>query len=127
MKKDVKDLGASLPEVLKLRPVTFRWKSGPDARLHYGLIAQEVEKVLPEVVVHGSNPDEALGMNYAELVPVLIAAIKTQEERIAKLEQARAPVTASMLGGNTGLGIVAGLAPLGLVVALRKRKNRNAS
>lgn len=47
------------------------------------LIAQDVNKIVPEVVSDG----EYLGMNYGELVPVLISAIQEQQKTIEKLEK----------------------------------------
>src|SRR5262249_37607223 len=95
MKKDVCDLRYGLGEILKLRPVSFRWKTGPDTeRTHLGLVAQEVEKVLPELVVHGDSPADPLGMDYAGLIPVLVKAVQAQQReieeqdaRVARLER----------------------------------------
>ncbi|HEX8460415.1 MAG TPA: hypothetical protein VF623_03260, partial [Segetibacter sp.] len=51
-----------------------------------GLIAQDVKKLIPEVVI-GDVTKEKLGMNYAELVPVLINAIKEQQKQIEDLKK----------------------------------------
>ncbi|HVV48572.1 MAG TPA: tail fiber domain-containing protein [Polyangia bacterium] len=103
LKQDVRDIKYGLPEILKLRPVTFRWKSGDDtSAVHMGLIAQETEKVVPEAVVHGAKASDPLGMEYTSLIPVLVKAIQTQQktidqqnDRIARLER------------KTGIGPVA--------------------
>jgi hypothetical protein len=50
-----------------------------------GLLAQDVKSIIPEVVV-GDEKKENLGMNYAEMVPVLINAIKTLSKEIDTLE-----------------------------------------
>jgi hypothetical protein len=110
-KENVKPLPYGLDEVAALRPVTFEWISGQDDRLHYGLIAQEVREVLPEVVSGDDGPNGTLGINYGELVPVLVnavqeqkAEIETQAEQIADLEarlealEERQPVQASQPG-----------------------------
>ncbi|MDC7784764.1 tail fiber domain-containing protein [Rhodoplanes sp. TEM] len=72
--------------VARLRPVTFRWRRGGDERRHYGLIAQEVLEVMPEAA--GAMPDEELGqvltVNYAALVPPLIAL---NQELMRKVEE----------------------------------------
>ncbi len=80
LKKNIHDLPYGLAEVLKLNPVGYNWKdnTGGDK---IGLIAQEVRKVIPEVVV-GDESKENLGMNYAELVPVLINAIKDLKKEL---------------------------------------------
>jgi hypothetical protein len=94
LKKDVADLGYGLREVLRLRPVTYRWKDRPEDRQHLGMIAQEVRDVLPEVVVTGADADAPLGMSYAELVPVLVKAIQEQQRGIAALAAENAALRA---------------------------------
>jgi DNA recombination-dependent growth factor C len=49
-----------------------------------GLIAQDVEKVLPSVVVTEANTEKTKGMKYAELIPVLIKAMQEQQVEIQK-------------------------------------------
>ena len=74
----------------KLKGVKFEWKTdeysekGLPEGTHYGLIAQEVEKVFPEVIREDNEGYKAL--SYSELIPVLIEAIKEQEKRIEALE-----------------------------------------
>jgi hypothetical protein len=85
LKRDIAPLTYGLDEVRRLQPVSFRWKDGDDGE-HLGLLAQDVREVVPEVV-HGSGiPGEALGMNYGELLPVLINAIQEQQEQIEQLQ-----------------------------------------
>ena len=50
-----------------------------------GLIAQEVEEVLPQVVINNANGLKSV--SYGNIVAVLIEAIKEQEIRIQKLEE----------------------------------------
>jgi hypothetical protein len=124
LKKDVRELSYGLEAALRLRPVAFRWKQGPDAKQHLGLIAQEVQSVIPEVVRDAPDPTgpSFLAIDYPELVPVLLRSIQeqnklilTQEARIRALEGRSPPRLSSMLGG--GGGIAFGLIPLGLFVA----------
>jgi endosialidase-like protein len=79
LKTGVAQLRYGLAEVMQMRPVSFQWKGRADERTYLGLIAQEVETVVPEAVEHDTDPDTPLGMNYSALVPVLIKAV--QEER----------------------------------------------
>lgn len=74
LKKNILPLQYGLQEILQLVPVSYDWKDNSGTN-KIGLIAQEVKKVIPQVVV-GEENKENLGMNYAELVPVLINAIK---------------------------------------------------
>ncbi|MBI4647563.1 MAG: tail fiber domain-containing protein [Bacteroidia bacterium] len=85
LKKDIQKLDYGLSEVLKLEPVSFYWKQNDRGR-KIGLIAQEVQNVIAEVVVVGEDPQKTLGLNYAELVPVLIKAI---QEISAEMEETK--------------------------------------
>jgi hypothetical protein len=92
-KENITELPYGLEQVKQLQPVAFTWKDGSPQDVHYGLVAQEVAEVLPEVVEAGDDPQGTLGMNYSELIPVLIRAmqeqqveIDTQAEQIASLE-----------------------------------------
>ncbi len=91
-KKEIHAIEYGLETVKKLRPVSYYWKSG-DTDKKLGLIAQEVLEIIPEVVNVPEDEEGLYGMSYSELVPVLIQSIqelselvKTQEERILKLE-----------------------------------------
>ncbi len=84
LKQGVENLGYGLREVMRLRPVTFKWKESDDARTHLGLIAQEVKPIIPEAIERGATPDVALGMNYTSFVPVLIKAVQEQQAEIAR-------------------------------------------
>lgn len=79
LKNDINDLEYGLQDVLKLRPRIYRMPL--DVRI--GLIAQEVEEVLPEVVSGGKNK----AVSYNDLIPVLINAIKEQQKKIEELEE----------------------------------------
>ncbi|MBC7904912.1 MAG: tail fiber domain-containing protein [Gemmatimonadaceae bacterium] len=84
LKKDIVALPYGLKEVMQMQPVKYNWiDNSPGNKI--GLLAQEVKKIVPEVVA-GDETKENLGMNYAELVPVLINAIK---ELKADLELAK--------------------------------------
>lgn len=86
LKKDVTALGYGLDHVMQLRPVSYRWTSSEDTSVHLGLIAQEVRDVVPEAVV-GNEAEENLGLNYSELIPVLIGAIQDQQRQIEELQE----------------------------------------
>lgn len=85
LKEQITDMQYGLNEIMKLRPVTYRWKQDP-AMLKVGLIAQEVQQVVPEVVV-GNAQSDTLGMNYAELVPVLIKSVQELKKEIEDLKK----------------------------------------
>jgi hypothetical protein len=81
LKTRISNLKYGLDEVMALRPVSYSWKSDLNSR-KIGLIAQDVQKIVPEVV----SDEEFMGMNYGELVPVLINAIQEQQKKIVSLE-----------------------------------------
>lgn len=80
LKANIVDLEYGLSEVLSMRPVSYNMKKGDTKQLHLGLIAQEVEIIVPEVVSKKSDKAQTRSMRYSELIPVLIKA--TQEQQI---------------------------------------------
>lgn len=89
----------ALDKVQQLTGVKFKWKreaDNPDAKVRVGLIAQDVQAVLPEAV-DDDSPDlitdeetgkvsGGLGVRYTELVPLLVNAIKELTARVVALE-----------------------------------------
>jgi hypothetical protein len=87
LKEQVTALGYGLSEILRLRPVSYVLKDSNDRRTHLGLIAQEVEPLIPEAVRPGAGPEEPWAMTYASLTPVLIKAIQDQQTIIESLRE----------------------------------------
>jgi hypothetical protein len=102
LKENVSDLGAGLNEIRRLRPVTFNWIDNPEDGQHYGLIAQEVAEVLPEIVDGGGDAGQPLGMNYAEVVPVLVNAVQEQQAQIESQADQIASLEARLLASEKG-------------------------
>ena len=85
LKKDVKTINNALSKIEKIRAVTFHWKKkGWTKTLQYGVIAQELQKVFPNMVK--KFPDGYLRVNYQELVPVLIEGVKELKKENDKLK-----------------------------------------
>ena len=80
-KTNLKPLENSLDKVLKLQGYSFNWKESPNDPKDIGLIAQDVEKIIPEVVFT-NRTDGYMGINYSKLPAVLIEAIKEQQNKI---------------------------------------------
>lgn len=98
-KENIKDISYGLTEIMKLRPVSFTWKDNKDYGTKIGLIAQEVEPVLKEVVKkeYFTTHDEKTGKDitsdeyrygiyYSDIIPVLIKAVQEQQEEIELLK-----------------------------------------
>jgi hypothetical protein len=80
-KEEIKDMGGASSGLLKLRPVMFRYKGQAEARTQFGLIAEEVEEVLPELVVHNSA-GEVETVLYHEMPAMLLNELQKQQSRI---------------------------------------------
>ena len=55
VKRDIHDMGAATSRLMELRPVTFRYRADKEGALEYGLIAEEVERIYPELVSHAAD------------------------------------------------------------------------
>jgi hypothetical protein len=88
LKQRVLNLAYGLPEVLRLRPVSWHWKDRPERGPQLGLIAQEVEALLPELVTTDQAAEQTKGLNYLGLLPVIIKAIQEQQTAIEQKEAA---------------------------------------
>ena len=84
LKENVVTVDSALDKVLKMRGVYFNKSDDPTRRI--GVIAQEVEQVLPEVVHTDDSPEQMKAVSYANIVGLLIEAIKEQQEMIKKLQ-----------------------------------------
>jgi hypothetical protein len=82
LKQNISTLGYGLTQVLRLRPVSWRWKEHPERGQQLGLIAQEVEPVLPELVTTAKDAEQMKGLNYTGLIPVLVKAIQEQQQQL---------------------------------------------
>jgi len=83
LKENVKTISDALDKVKKLRGVEYDHKKTGEHSI--GVIAQEVEKVLPELVFEDALGVKSVG--YANIVAVLIEAIKEQQEQIEELKR----------------------------------------
>jgi hypothetical protein len=96
LKENIKPLENCVTKIMKLNGVSFNWKNLPDivgnpGKKDYGIIAQEVEKVFPEVIHESAHEspdgDKYKTVAYDKLVPVLLEAIKEQQNDINNLKQ----------------------------------------
>jgi hypothetical protein len=70
-------------ELKRLRPVTFHFKSDPQGPVQYGLIAEEVAQVYPELVIRGDG-GRIDGVRYDELASMLLNEMQKQQNKQQK-------------------------------------------
>jgi hypothetical protein len=76
-KRDIHDMEEASSSLMRLRPVTFVYKNDPANTRQYGLVAEEVAKVYPELVVYG--PDrKILTVRYSMLSAMLLNELQKQ-------------------------------------------------
>jgi len=95
-KHDISALGYGLAEVLRLKPVAFRWNEIDSPHKTLGLIAQDLQGVIDEAVFvdQPGQPDSKLGIVYNSLIPVLIKAIQELSARLDAVDAPPAPAGA---------------------------------
>ncbi|MBG9375174.1 tail fiber domain-containing protein [Panacibacter sp. DH6] len=100
-KKNVEELKYGLKEIMQLRPVKFQWNSATASVSgdKFGVIAQEIQKVLPQVVrdyeykineetgAREKVPAARMGVMYADIIPVLIKGMQEQQKIINELQE----------------------------------------
>lgn len=84
-KENVTDIGAYSDAIFSLRPVVFNYKNHSPESKSYGLIAEEVEQVMPKLVVYNED-GEPETVKYHDLVPMLLNEIQKLEKRVEILE-----------------------------------------
>ena len=82
LKSNIVSLGSTLSKLLLIDGKSYTMNS--DGKDKIGVLAQEVQEVFPELV--GEDTEGMLTVNYQGLVPVLINALKEQEDKISRLE-----------------------------------------
>ena len=82
LKANIVSLGATLAKLLLIDGKTYTMKK--DGKQKIGVLAQDIQNVFPELVSEDAN--EMLAVNYQGLVPVLINALKEQDDKISRLE-----------------------------------------
>ena len=82
LKANIVSLGSTLARLLLIDGKTYTMKK--DGKQKIGVLAQDIQKVFPELVSEDDN--EMLAVNYQGLVPVLINALKEQDDKISRLE-----------------------------------------
>ncbi len=109
-KENLAPIESILAKLMELKPYSFEFTSREEYKSmnfapgkHFGVIAQDIEKVFPELVVDAVNPEHRIeskekdkrhgtaikykGVKYMELIPILISAVQSQQKEIQELQQ----------------------------------------
>jgi len=97
VKKSIRPIRSPIDKIKHIQGVSFAWNDAKgkgslhDIGRHYGVIAQDVENVLPEVVRTGRNGNKKV--SYMELIPVLIEAVKEQHKIVEQQQKTLTEMT----------------------------------
>ena len=86
LKTNIEDIPRALDKIAMVEGKSYTFKSDQEQQLHFGVIAQDLQKLFPHLV--HQNEEGYLSVNYLELIPVLIEALKEQQSTIQQLAQA---------------------------------------
>ncbi|RMF06652.1 MAG: hypothetical protein D6762_08985, partial [Candidatus Neomarinimicrobiota bacterium] len=90
LKRNIETIPSALKTISQLRGVKYQWRQDEfpnrhfDAKTHLGFVAQEIERVLPELVSEGS--DGYKSVTYNGIMPILVEAVKEQQQQIETLQ-----------------------------------------
>lgn len=85
-KENIVDMGSASSDILKLRPVTFTLKGHEDQSTQFGLIAEEVAEIMPDLIVYDKQGDPQT-VQYHELPALLLNELQKALRRIEVLEE----------------------------------------
>jgi hypothetical protein len=81
---EIKD--ESVDKLFTLNPIIFSYKNDLKHKRHYGVIAQDVEKLFPELV-ENNNISGYKTVNYQELMPIMLAKMKKMQNELDELKE----------------------------------------
>jgi len=85
LKKNIEPISSSkIDDIINLKPVQYSFKDDNKNKVHYGFIAQDVEKIYPELVKNSEMGYKTV--NYIEFIPLLVKKINDNATEIEKLK-----------------------------------------
>jgi hypothetical protein len=92
LKTNITDLSNNILDSLtKVRTVTYNWKANPSSSQMIGFLAQDLEQYFPQLV--GTNEQGQKSVNYANMTPILVEAIRELNLKLTDIQTAAATVT----------------------------------
>jgi cytoskeletal protein CcmA (bactofilin family) len=83
-KEDIETISDATEKLTSLRGVSYKLKEEEEKKTHYGVVAQEIERIFPDMV---SGEEGNKSVAYMEIIGVLIETVKDLNKRIQKLEE----------------------------------------
>jgi hypothetical protein len=85
-KQDIAPMADRSESLMQLKPVTFHYKQDPEGPLEYGLIAEQVGAIYPDLVVRGDD-GQIEAIRYQELTPMLLNELQRQAQMLQQREK----------------------------------------
>ena len=86
LKTNFEPLTNVIDSIKQIRGLKYNFKNSVSDKKSYGLIAQDVEKVFPELVTINEDGEKLKSISYSNMVPILVEAIKEQQKMIEELQ-----------------------------------------
>jgi Chaperone of endosialidase len=96
IKTNIQPLHGALEKIERLQGVSYERKD--DGRHEIGVVAEDVDQIVPEVVAHDPKTREVEGVDYSRLVALLIEAVKSQQGEIEQLKARVEQLTSNISG-----------------------------
>ncbi len=103
VKHDIQNMGDTTDRLMRLRPVTFHYKNDRTNAPQFGLIAEEVEQVLPELVAYGID-GKPESVRYYLLSSMLLNHVQKQDAQLKSQATKIADLEARLSAIETGTG-----------------------
>ncbi len=89
LKRNIEPLSSSIDQIMELNPVIYEKKSSISSNdyntTEVGFVAQELQKIFPDLVEEDRSEDKVLSVQYIQLIPVLVKALQEQQKEIEEL------------------------------------------
>ncbi len=105
LKKNITAFGTGhLAKIMQMQPVSYQMKNQTSDRITFGLIAQDILSLYPEIVGEPERDDcNFYSLSYTELIPVLIAGMQEQQAEIEALKTERSDALNDLKNVNAEL------------------------
>jgi len=85
-KENIHSITHVLDDILTLNPVSYTMRGDDNSEIEYGLLAQHVQTIFPDIVKEVDPEKDLLGLSYIQLVPILVSGMQEQQEIIQQLQ-----------------------------------------